>query len=92
MNIALDAIFALGGFLILVATFTIGRMTAAKHDGAKIGVIDTTLSHMANDLKDIKATLKIHKDDYSALNAELIRLSTRLDAAFVRIDELKEKL
>lgn len=79
--------------VVAVATFFLGRLSGARKDGEGDGALRSTIDHMANDIKEIKADLKLtnqnHHDIQIKFSNEIAELRRDVNAAFKHIDAMR---
>lgn len=92
MAIEVGVLTAVIAVVVATATFFIGRQSAAKNDGSEWGALKSDISHIMNDVQEIKLDVKDTRADYMRDISELrreFRQSTR--RVHKRIDDHEEK-
>lgn len=80
MKVDINVLIALLSIAICVATFFIGRSSAAKQQGTQEGVIATEIKHLRDDVTEIKGMMT---NNFSEANGRINELSGQLAAALV---------
>lgn len=81
----LETIIALCGFAVAVATFFLGRTTAAKHSGQADG-------EMRADIKYIKTSVDKHDKKLDGISTNYAGLKVELEQVKGRVDAIEQKI
>lgn len=78
MKVDVSILLALVGTCLCIATFFIGRSSAAKQQGTQEGVIATEIKHLRDDVTEIKGMVC---SNVSTMNGRIDELSAQLSKA-----------
>ena len=80
MQIELSILIAVIGAAISVATFFLGRTTAAKNSGKEYGVMLTDIGYIKAGVDDMKRKMEQSDKRYIELSGTVTAISGRVDA------------
>lgn len=80
MTVDIAVLIAVGGFALSVATFFVGRMTAAKTDGFADGELKSDVRHIKDSVDKQGAKLDTVIENYEDISIELEKLKGRVTA------------
>lgn len=83
----LSTIITIGGFLVAVATFLIGRLTGAKKTGQNQGAVLTELGYIKAGVDDIKLEQKEQAKTNTEFSKQLAIVTESAKQAHKRLDE-----
>ena len=74
MTIEITVLIAVGGFALSVATFFVGRMTAAKTSGQEYGVMLTEIGYIKSGVDDMKKKMEQSDKRYIDMEKRLSKV------------------
>lgn len=74
MTVDIAVLIAVGGFALSVATFFIGRVTAAKTSGQEYGVMLTEIGYIKSGVDDMKKKMEQSDKRYIDLEKRLSKV------------------
>lgn len=88
MNIDLTIAIAVLGFALSVATFFVGRMTAAKTDGFADGETRANIRYIKESVDKHDKKLDRVAENYESMKREIVELRGRLEKLEQRVEML----
>ncbi len=79
MEISVSVLIAVLGCVISVATFFIGRVTAAKNSGQEMGVLMTDIGYIKSSVDDVKKKMEQEDDRYIKLSQRVTVLEQKVE-------------
>lgn len=76
------------GCMLALLGFYFGRKDAATKDAKNDGILSNELSHIGNDIKDVKAEIRTFRADVNEANSKADRAITLAETAHDRLDSL----
>jgi flagellar basal body-associated protein FliL len=80
MKVDINVLIAILGIAMCIATFFIGRSSAAKQQGTQEGVIATEIKHLRDDVTEIKGMMT---SSNNKIEGRVNELSSQLSSALV---------
>lgn len=88
MTIDIAVLIAVGGFALSVATFFVGRMTAAKTDGFADGETRANIRYIKESVDKHDRKLDRVAENYESMKREIVELRGRLEKLEQRVEML----
>jgi len=88
MTIEITVLITVCGFALSVATFFVGRMTAAKTDGQEDGEMKANVRYIRESVDKHDKKLDRVAENYESLKREVVELRGRLDMLEQRMEML----
>lgn len=76
------------GCLIGIFGFWFGRKDAATNDAKNDGILSNELSHIGNDVKDVKAEIRSFRSDVNEAKSTALQAKALAETAHDRLDSL----
>lgn len=89
MKIDISTVFGLLGVICTIASFFIGRMSAAKNDGEHDGTMTSDLGYVKAGIDDIKAEQKEQRKTNTEFVSRLTAVEESTKQAHKRIDRIE---
>ncbi len=88
MTVDIAVLIAVGGFALSVATFFVGRMTAAKTDGFADGETRANIRYIKESVDKHDKKLDRVAENYESMKREIVELRGRLEKLEQRVEML----
>lgn len=92
IKIGMDILIGVLGGVVSVATFIIGRLTAAKNSGKEAGTILTEVGYIKANTDEIKSEQKEQRKTSNELCVRITAVEESTKSAHKRIDTLEERV
>ena len=88
MTVDIAVLISIIGILLSVATFFVGRMTAAKNRGQEDGEIKTNVQYIKDSVDKHDKKLDRVAENYESMKREIVELRGRLEKLEQRVEML----
>lgn len=82
---------SLGGLVLSIIVFFIGRFSASKSEGEKTGSLASDIGYIKAGIDELKNEIKSIRSEMNEFSAKLARLEESIKSAHRRIDEIISK-
>lgn len=87
----LNILLALATLYLGIQNFQITRKKEEQRESREMAEIQVQLQQVMGMLRDVQKDIRTSTADFRALSERVVKIETKLDAAFAQIDELKKE-
>lgn len=85
----LESLLPLASFIMVIASFAVGRVSAGKDQGKQEGMILGELGYVKSSVDDVKRKLDTQDEHYAEMRAKISAIDESVKSAHNRIDEIR---
>lgn len=89
--ITLESLLPLASFIMVIASFAVGRVSAGKDQGKQEGMILGELGYVKSSVDDVKRKLDTQDEHYADMRADISAIDQAVKSAHNRIDGIEKR-